>query len=244
MTAKEILAKVKAIFAEPVPPAPPVVPPVPPVPPVDPLNPPAPTGVDVEMEDGKMLHCSPDLNVGSTATIDGQPAPSGDHKLKDGSTVSVGENGLITELKAAEPVTTDAAAPQFAEAKTPEELKAMVDAFATGTPEERIAKLETVAKALMEYSFGWQIRENEIKALNEQAIAVYKTGLATAEAKLEKQEKVIEGLFELAEKLAETPTVEPVTLTGNKKEQFERTAAKEKRLEGIAASITQMRTKK
>jgi hypothetical protein len=54
---------------------------------------------------------------------------------------------------------------------------------------------------------------------------------------------VIVGLFELAEKLADTPTTEPVTLTGNKKDQFERTAAKEKRIEGLAHAITQLKSK-
>lgn len=222
MTAKEILGKVKAFFEAP----------------VEPVEPTPPAGVDCDLEDGRMLHCSPDMSVGATATIDGQPAPAGDYKMKDGSSCTIGEGGLISDVKAAEPITvTPPVQPPMFSAKTPEELKAVVDAFATGTPEERLAKLEVVAKALMEYSFGWQIREAEQKALQEQAINVYKTGLEAAEKKIEKQDKVIEGLFELAEKLVEAPTEDPKTLTGFKKERFERENKKQERFEKIAKAL-------
>jgi hypothetical protein len=97
------------------------------------------------------------------------------------------------------------------------------------TVEERLAKIE--------------------EALTRLTTPAVPTGLATevqlqaATERIEKQDKVIEGLFELAEKLAETPTADPITLNGNKKEQFERTQAKEQKLEGIASAIQQMKKK-
>jgi hypothetical protein len=202
MTAKEILAKVKSVFNAP----------IAPVQAAEPSAEPVPTGVDCTLEDGRIMHCEPDMQVGAKCMIDGQPAPAGDYKLADGSACTVDETGMITNVAPAEPITQEPApVPTF---------------------EERLAKLEEAIAKLIATP------------------APQPTGMATevqlqeAVAKIEKQDKVIEGLFALAEKLAETPTTEPQTLTGNKKEQFERKLSKEKRIEGIGAAITQLKNKK
>jgi hypothetical protein len=244
MTAKDILKNLKAIFEAP---AAPVVPPAPEVP--------APVGITHKLADGtevSIIQAGELPAAGDAVTVGGVPAPAGELAMEDGSTIVVGEGGVITEVKPAEPVTTDATQQQPAPVVlTAEAVHSMYAKFATGTPEERIANLELMVKALMECNFGYQIRQGQENA----AIQAYKDSLATTQTavaeqtthlqaatqKIEKQDEVIKGLFELAEKLAETPTADPKTLTGNKKEQFERTTAKEKKIQGIAEAITQMK---
>lgn len=121
--------------------------------------------------------------------------------------------------------------------KTPEELRALYLKFAAGTPEERIANLELVAKALMEYSFGWQIREAEQKQTADQAINIYKQGLTTTQATLAKHEKTIKDLFDLVEMLCKEPEADPKTITGNKKVQFDRMTKRDERLQRIGEAL-------
>lgn len=64
------------------------------------------------------------------------------------------------------------------------------------------------------------------------------------EAVTAKNEATIKELFELVEQLCATPSADPKTLTGNKKDQFDRTNKREKSLDGIAAAIKEMKTKK
>lgn len=191
--------------------------------------------------------------VGDAVTVNGAPAPAGVHTLEDGATITVDEAGKISAYTPAAPVTNDlnqnqapAAQPapaviaptaQFA-ASTPEELQTLVASFANGTPEERIAKLEVVCKALMEQCMGYELREAERKMATEQAIEIYKTDLKTAQASLEKHEKTITGLFDLCEKLAEIPTADPATVTEGRKQKFDGFAEKkEKSLERFAQTF-------
>lgn len=131
---------------------------------------------------------------------------------------------------------------------TQAQMEIMFAKFATGTADERITNLEIMCKALMECNYGYQIRE----ASEDAAVQAYKDSVASMVAGLmassqtaideqkainAKQQETIAGLFELCEKLVELPTVDPVTLTGNKKERFERTEKREKKFEAIAAAI-------
>lgn len=135
------------------------------------------------------------------------------------------------------------------EKMTPEAMAAMFDAFATGSDQDRIANLEVVCKALMEYNFGWQIQEVQRKATTDQAIEVYKRDLTTAQAALAKQEAYIKkqdekmtAMFELVEEIAGTPTADPITLTGTRKEKFEKKGKVEDRLGRFADAINKIKT--
>jgi hypothetical protein len=203
---------------------------------------------------------------GDMVMINGAPAPAGDYELEDGSKFTVDSTGMITVFTATAPVTQpEFVAPptpptleervKALEAKggfssstpapigevptTVKGIRALYAAFAVGTPEERIANLEMVAKALMEATFGWQLREAEQKATADQAMTIYKQGLVTAPAQMEKHEQTIKDMFGLLELLVENPTADPKTLNGQKKESF--LAAKEKRIEVVANAITQLR---
>lgn len=133
-------------------------------------------------------------------------------------------------------------------ALTPDAVQAMYAKFATGTSDDRIANLETMVKALMECNFGYQIRQG----LENTAIQAYKDSVAmqvgalvastqkfeAQENKIKKQDEIIQGLFGLVELMTKEPEVAPVTLTGNKKEQFERAKKKEDKFKLILESIT------
>lgn len=239
---KEMVAAFKKTFFDGTPAAPVIAP--------APIISPAALNTDYVLKDGTAVTIDK-LEVGGVVLVAGIPAPVGDHELSDGTKITVGEGGLITAVV---PVVTAPAIPDDMMSKTPEGLiqaiKDTVAKFAAGTPEERLANLEVVAKALMDYSFGWEIRRSEEEAQKAAAIAVYKQGLTTAtetvtqsvaaasqafevykteldkkvsdaktelELKLsesqktiEKQDKIIAGLFELVEKIADLPTAEPV----------------------------------
>lgn len=136
---------------------------------------------------------------------------------------------------------------------TAEQMTAMYSKFA-GPVDDQLGALIIMVKALMEDRFGWKIREGQENA----AIEVYKDTMAgtptvtidqmsSVFAKAEKadeqakviarHEETIKGLFELVEKLVELPGADPVTLTGGKKEKFERSQKKENAVLGIAAAL-------
>jgi hypothetical protein len=97
--------------------------------------------------------------------------------------------------------------------------------------------------------------EERLAAVEEELAKIKKPAVPTAaetqlqatsqkfEAQVKKHEETIKDLFGLVEKLCELPTADPVTLTGNKKDKFDRINAKEKKIEGIAAAIKEMKSK-
>lgn len=130
----------------------------------------AETTKEVKTADGKVLKYTGDtLAVGSVCTLvtDGGeiPAPDGDITLEDGSVVTI-KDGKVGGIET-KPV-------EDTEAKMKKEKKALEDLitkFAAGTPEERIANLEVMCKALMNYNFSYDMSQG----LKDQAIAAYTT---------------------------------------------------------------------
>lgn len=117
-----------------------------------------------------------ELAVGGVVTVAGSPAPVGDHKLEDGTTITVGDNGAITAIVPAEVM------PE--EPPMQEDMTAKFSAFESATNEK---------------------------------FASYEAKFADYEAKLQKATKVIEGLLNLTQTLAETPTgvADPIVKTTN-----------------------------
>jgi hypothetical protein len=70
-----------------------------------------------------------DLVVGGVVTIDGVPAPIGEHTLVDGTIIVVGDNGAITEIKVA------TSAPEEV-APAVEDMSAKFSAFELSTSEK------------------------------------------------------------------------------------------------------------
>lgn len=265
MTLKERFLKIKAAF-DGIPPAAPAQPPAAAAPPAAPATPSAKT---YKLQDGvteiSISQAGELPAAGDMVTIGGAPAPANTYTLADGATITVDATGMITTYTAAAaPPAPPAPAPAPPQPvtlsqMTLEQVQAMYAKFATGSPEERLAGLEVMVKALMECNFGWKIREgNENTAIEVYKDTIASTPTVTIEqmssvfAKAEKadeqakviarHEETIKGLFELVEKLVELPGADPVTLTGQKKENFERAEKRERKYESIAAALKQVKT--
>lgn len=117
------------------------------------------------LKDGTEVEVT-DLAVGGIVTINGAPAPVGEHELSDGTYIVVGENGVIMEIKPAAAVEVEVETKQ-------DDMGAKFAAFETATNEK---------------------------------FASYETKFAEYESKLAKANQVIEGLLNLTQTLAETPT--------------------------------------
>jgi hypothetical protein len=183
------------------------------------------------------------LATGGKATIAGQPAAAGTYVFTDGSSIVVDTTGTITTYTApAVPATPPPTIPdptldakqnapaqvtqpnpakmskqfKFSDIKKTEEIETMFAAFATGTPEERISNLELVCKALMEYNFGWEIRQAKENTDKQAAISIYTNELSTVQAQMksqketiEKQQGIIVQMFALMEEFSKEPVANP-----------------------------------
>lgn len=178
---------------------------------------PAPTAAvfaDYTLKSGTVVKCDT-LAPGGTMMIGEIPAPAGEYEFADGTKVTVGEGGSISA------VTPSPAMTQQQQVNTMNEA---LKKFAAGSPEDRVTNLEVVAKALMEYSFGWDMRRATEEATKAAAIEIYKTGfeeqktklsaaetkLADAEKLITKQAETITAIFDIVEKLAEVPGADPL----------------------------------
>ena len=92
--------------------------------------------MDAKLADGTMVQVT-ELAVGGIVTIEGMPAPVGEHKLEDGTIIVVGDNGAIMEIK---PATTEEVAPVV------EDMSAKFAAFENATNEKFAAYEEKFAQ--------------------------------------------------------------------------------------------------
>lgn len=173
--------------------------------------------LDYKLSDGATTISCDKLEVGGAVTINGTPAAAGEYELEDKSKITVDAAGLITAV-------TPAPAAPVDDMTTQEGLKKAYDKFAVGTPEERLNNLETLCKALMEYSFGWQLREAQAKQTTDQAIKVYKEltdstaqAVATTTETVNKQAALMKEMFALLTEVVGAPQADP---PGDKKSKF------------------------
>jgi hypothetical protein len=157
-------------------------------------------------------------------------------------------NGCGEPVVAAEPAPVPPVPPPAPQTQnlTPEQMAALASKFATGTPEERIANLEIMCKALMEYCFGWDIRQVKEKADREAAIKVYQDELANSQAAtttlMSKQQQFNSQAVALLEQLVAEPVEPPKTLPENKKEAFN--SKREERLLKFSDGIKKLKEEK
>jgi hypothetical protein len=157
------------------------------------------------------------LELGGIVTMaDGSICPAGELTLADGTSLTIVENGVIGEIETPEVVSQE---------PTMEEMKKACGQFAVGTPEERIARLELVCKALMQSSFGWEMRQAEEQALRSQAIAAYSQfsemvkesketfsakdeGIEALKSQIEKQDGIIKEMFSVLSQISNLAPIE------------------------------------
>jgi len=171
MNAKEIIEKLRIQFNELVKNAE-VVPPTTPSA-IPPVMPEMKIPTKAKLKDGTEVEVT-ELEVGGIVTIQGTPAPVGEHELEDGTIIVLGDNGVIMEIK----VVTDAGYKP-----KEDEMSAKFSAFETSTKEKFTSY--------------------------EAKFADYEEKFATYESRLNKATKVIEGLLNLTQTLAESPTGTP-----------------------------------
>lgn len=150
------------------------------------------------------------LAVGDTVTVGGVPATEGVHILEDGTSITVDASGVITLIVEPVPATTD-----------------LSNEPAPPTMEQRIATLEDTIKRLSTPAPVQMSADTPvIKELTEKF-----------SAQITKHEETIKAMFELMEQIVETPSGDPATLTGEKKDKFERSEKRTDRISRIAEAI-------
>jgi spore coat protein CotH len=127
--------------------------------------------LDAVLADGTAIQVT-ELAVGGIVTINGTPAPMGEHKLQDGTIIVVGDNGAIMEIKTAEVM------PE--EPPMMEDMGAKFSAFESAT--------------------------NEKFTAYETKLSAYEQKFAEFDERLSKANIVIEGLLNLTQTIATTPT--------------------------------------
>ena len=95
-----------------------------------------------------------EMAVGGIVTIIGVPAPIGEHQLQDGSVIVVGDNGAITEIKAAQ---VEEVAPVM------EDMSAKFSAFESAT-NEKFSSYEVKFSA---YELKFADYENKLNKANQ-----------------------------------------------------------------------------
>ena len=119
--------------------------------------------MEAKLKDGTVIEVT-EMAVGGVVTISGTPAPVGEHLLEDGTTLVVGDNGAIMEIKPAEAETekeveVEVAVPQeetmsakFAafELATNEKFKSYEEKFAQY--EGKLSQANKVIEGLMQIS--------------------------------------------------------------------------------------------
>lgn len=124
---------------------------------------------------------------GSVQSVDatGNPtqAAAGEYALTDGTNIVVDDKGMITSVE----TPTDENAEQGTPEENAELIKAAVEKFATGSPEDRIANLEAMCKALMQYCFGYEMSKGQMDQVKQEAITAYSQSFTQHQTKTQTQ---------------------------------------------------------
>lgn len=157
-------------------------------------TPPAP--VTVKLSDGTEAVVDK-FEVGGVMKVGEALVVPGDYTTETGDVVTIGDNGVIAAIvpKKVEEAPIDMT--------TPAGIANAYEKFASGTMD--VPGMGLILKALMEYCFGWQIREQQDKATRDAAIAVYTEGLKNAQQTITQQETMMKEMFTLMEQLVSAP---------------------------------------
>jgi len=106
---------------------------------------------EYSLMDGTKVEISA-LEIGGSVTIDGAPAPAGEHQLMDGTMIQLDENGIIIELSSKEedvtPEEVAAPAPEDMGKEADKKMQEMTEAFEAQIAEIKAAKEVSDAKVL------------------------------------------------------------------------------------------------
>jgi hypothetical protein len=173
MNYQETINKIKALFEIGMPVAPDAT-----------ANPDVSGLTDYILQDGTKISCDK-LEVGGVVTINGTPAPDGEHKVQDGTIIKTKE-GIIQEITSPAEEATDSS--------VTEDLSK--DTVST----EMGKKMEEMA-----------VQMAEVKT----KCASYESKMAETEAEMKKQKEAITMLTQMIEKMATMPVEKPAAMATN-----------------------------
>jgi spore coat protein CotH len=133
--------------------------------------------MDATLMDGSTIQIT-EMIVGGIVTIDGNPAPIDEYELANGNTLIVGDNGVILDVQ--------------------NEMQTQAKKM---TP-----KMTPMADEIGNKFSAFETTTNEKFASYESKFSAYEQRFSDYEARLNKATQVIEGLLNLTQTLAETPT--------------------------------------
>jgi len=125
-----------------------------------------------KLSDGTEIKYPGELAVGTSVIVvtpEGEiPAPDGEHTLEDGTIIKT-EGGNITEIMAVQ------TKPDPMPAGTVEQMKVLQSRLEVkqATVEDRLANLEAIARVVMEYCYGWELKNEVLEDAKDKAIAAY-----------------------------------------------------------------------
>jgi spore coat protein CotH len=129
-----------------------------------------------KLKDGTEIEVS-EMGVGGIVTIQGVPAPIGEHELEDGTIIVVGDNGAIVEIK-----------PSMTQPPMVEDMGAKFSAFQNST-NEKFAAYETKFAAYEEKFADYESKLKKSTSMIEgliqltQTLAEQPTGVADSSIK-------------------------------------------------------------
>jgi len=173
MNYQETINKIKALFEIGMPAAPDAT-----------ANPDVSGLTDYILQDGTKISCDK-LEVGGMVTINGTPAPDGEHKVQDGTIIKTKE-GIIQEITSPAEEATDSS--------VTEDLSK--DTIST----DMTKKMEDMA-----------VQMAEVKT----KCASYESKMAETEAEMKKQKEAITMLTQMIEKMATMPVDKPAAMATN-----------------------------
>lgn len=174
MNYQETINKIKALFEIGMPEAP-----------TAPTNPDVSSLTDYILQDGTKISCDK-LAIGGMVTINGTPAPDGEHKLQDGTIIQT-KDGLIQEITSPAEEATDVS-------------------VTTDMTEDKTMSKE-MGKKMEEMAVKMQSVETKCTA--------YENKMAETEAEMKKQKEAIKMLTQMMEKLATMPVDQPAAMSTN-----------------------------
>lgn len=190
--------------------------------------------IDYKISDGSTISCDK-LEVGGVVTKDGVQAPAGEYELEDKTKIMVDAAGMITAVT---PYVEQAQVPDMT---TPAGMLSAYEKFANGQLD--MAGISTVLKALMEYSFGWQLREAQEKATRDEALKVYQDSMKGLPAQVVAQQALLKQMFELVKEIVELPADDSPGATGKKKFSFANVEGRKKSFERFKAAALELEKK-
>jgi hypothetical protein len=142
--------------------------------------------IEATLQDGTKVQVT-ELGIGGIVTIDGVPAPVGEHTLEDGTVIVLGENGTIMEIKPK--------AETEIEIEVPADMTAKFSAFESATNE----KFSSYESKFAAYESRFAEYESKLNKANQVIDGLLNLTKTLAEAPTGAADPVVKGASSFSE---------------------------------------------